>query len=107
MDFHLFFAKGASLDEAERESREVLEKCKRVLTKDDKVTLGAMNGLAGILMERGKPSDAEAIYREILQIQVSTDGTESESARTSRNNLGLALRHKASSTKQSRCIATP
>lgn len=80
------------LEEAEAETRAVLEGMLRVLGPEHRNTLACRGNLAGILRQRGRLTEAEAEHRAVLEARTRVFGNGDPSILTSRNNLAIVLR---------------
>ncbi len=71
---------------------QVLTDRDRVLGKDHPNTLTSLNNLAALLKSKGKPADAEPLYRRALEGRQKLLGDEHPNTLSSLNNLAHLLR---------------
>ena len=74
----------------------------RVLGPKNPHTLAAVNNLALILWERGKPGEAEPLFRQSLEETRIARGADDDGTLTVMANLGLVLRTRASAPRPNR-----
>eukprot|EP00729_Bicosta_minor_P023870 gene23870-biopygen12523 len=80
------------LEEAEKMFRTTLKTMKRVLPKNDDYMLSALNNFTGLLDDTlGKHGEAEAMYREVLAIQLQMLGPEHPDTLMTKENISITL----------------
>ena len=76
------------LEEAEKMYRTTLKTMKRVLPKSDTTILTTLNNFAGLLGDGlGKHAEAEAMFREVLAIQLQMLGPEHPDTLMTKGNI--------------------